>query len=696
MINTLNKKFDLRIEASKASITDIINKEVTIDDKVSSYVTVVTKFINDMFKLESSLNEDYFTSHTFDELLALNHSYYADITGDAYNTSFANPIIAVESFGKELGRLLSSVYVSVRQCIGFAFEQRQVSIMWKSELVQEIVEVLNTNRELINNHKDNESLKTVVESLINILKANAAKDAADKFNIELYRKFSPEFKVYSQQVINMDLTDQRYIFRYGMYVSYNEIELMKYFATCSHKQLQNMANTYTEAFYRGFIKKSIDLNTKSTVNVGYHIGFEAVISLAVKNFERLGLSPLVYYTLKGINRPRLMNTKPSKQMEYDHKFDDGLYIDKKTLDDQLELATILLEENKEMIGQMAGPAVMEIFGDTPFAPESKKECIKYSDEVKELKNDFNNSYQQLFSKYLPRSNYSFVLISYPVPEIGEQFKEIFDETILVNTLDESVYMEVQQKIIEALDKGKSVRVTGRNGNRTDFTISMNDMLDTSKQTNFNNCTADVNVPVGEVFTSPKLSGTNGKLHVKEVYLHGLKFIDLDINFKDGMMDTYTCKNFDTDEENLNYILENLTHPHKTLPLGEFAIGTNTTAYAMAKKYNIEKIIPILIGEKMGPHFAVGDTCYSWSEDVAIFNPDGREIVARENSKTANRIDNIKDAYTYCHTDITIPYSELDLITVNLIKGGTLDIIRGGRFVLVGTELLNAPLKGIEV
>ena len=47
-------------------------------------------------------------------------------------------------------------------------------------------------------------------------------------------------------------------------------------------------------------------------------------------------------------------------------------------------------------------------------------------------------------------------------------------------------------------------------------------------------------------------------------------------------------------------------------------------------YQIEDRLPILIAEKTGPHFAVGDTCYSHAEDVAVYNPDGKEIVARDN------------------------------------------------------------------
>ena len=43
--------------------------------------------------------------------------------------------------------------------------------------------------------------------------------------------------------------------------------------------------------------------------------------------------------------------------------------------------------------------------------------------------------------------------------------------------------------------------------------------------------------------------------------------------------------------------------HETLPMGEFAIGTNTTAYEVALRYGILDKFPILIAEKMGPHFA---------------------------------------------------------------------------------------------
>ena len=144
-----------------------------------------------------------------------------------------------------------------------------------------------------------------------------------------------------------------------------------------------------------------------------------------------------------------------------------------------------------------------------------------------------------------------------------------------------------------------------------------------------------------------------------------------------------------------YIEDNILFHHKTLPMGEFAIGTNTTAYRMARKYQIADKLPILIAEKTGPHFAVGDTCYTYDEDNMTYNPDGKAIIARDNEISIRRKEDISKAYFNCHTDITIPYDELGAITVVRADGTTTDIIRNGRFVVPGTEPLNEPLDAME-
>jgi leucyl aminopeptidase (aminopeptidase T) len=263
-------------------------------------------------------------------------------------------------------------------------------------------------------------------------------------------------------------------------------------------------------------------------------------------------------------------------------------------------------------------------------------------------------------------------------------------------MDSLHYEEVQQKLVDELDKADYIHVKGKGGNQTDIKVKMQKLSDPSKQTNFENCGAALNIPVGEAFTSPQLTGTEGVLHVKESYLGDLCYKDITLVFKDGYVVDYRCSNFKSVQENKKYIHENLLFPHTTLPLGEFAVGTNTRAYVMAKKYDILSIMPILIVEKMGPHFAVGDTCYAWEEDFKVYNPiDKKEITARDNEKSILRKTEIQKAYTNRHTDITLPYEDLDFITAVTGDGERITILKNGRFVVPGTEELNAPLDEWE-
>jgi len=266
--------------------------------------------------------------------------------------------------------------------------------------------------------------------------------------------------------------------------------------------------------------------------------------------------------------------------------------------------------------------------------------------------------------------------------------------IEINTLDYMLYRRIQQTIIDALDKAVSVSVKGCGNNKTDLRIQLQSLSNPDKETIFENCVADVNIPVGEVFTSPKLEGTEGTLHVTRVFLNGLEYRDLSVTFSDGMITEYSCGNFTSEEENKKYIKDNVLFHHDTLPMGEFAIGTNTTAYVAAQKFNIADKLPILIAEKTGPHFAVGDTCYSHSEDLPVYNPDGKEVIARDNSCSLKRLHHADEAYFNCHTDITIPYDEIGELTAVSEEGTAVEIIKNGRFVLPGCEELNRPFDEV--
>ena len=663
-----------------------ITEENTVKEPYQSYFRHVAEFLLRIHDIKDSRHTSARASMTKERLEEEMQMLYYDVLPQNYETSYANPEYAVRELGEELGAFLSALYTELRGDIGYVYEERYDYIVIGNEL---FIEIYNKFEE--EETPSPESLKEIFYWYASdYCDVYAADRVVEQIDPEAY-----DFAV--KRIMESDLTDLRYLYRFGEYVSENELKTAEYLNSLPQETIDKMADTYTEGFRVGFINTGKDLSKKSVVNIRYVLGFERVVRKAIQNFEKMGLKPTIYRAASSvITRPRLGKNGfyggiPNKQYDYDHKDDLGLVLDKQFMERKLEVMRTVLEKNKELAGSFAGPAVMEVFGEKPFAPVTKPEAVTFSKKQEELLLIMNSRAGQITNQYIKGEERSFTIISWPLPEIGNNYPEIFDEVIRINTLDANVYEKVQQTLIDALDQGEYVRILGKGANKTDLKVSLCRLKNPEKETIFENCVADVNIPVGEVFTSPMLEGTEGVLYVSKVYLNELQYRDLEIHFKEGKTTEYTCSNFESEEENKKYICDNIMHNHESLPLGEFAIGTNTTAYMAAKKYDIADKLPILIAEKMGPHFAVGDTCYSWAEDNVVYNPNGKEIIAKENSVSACRKENPEQAYFQCHTDITIPYEELGKISVFTCEGKEIVLIENGRFTLTGTEILNEPL-----
>lgn len=676
---------EMRYELAIERIENI-KGENTVSEKYRDYFRTLADFALLVDKLKEKIENGEYYKFSIEELECWNTHLYDDVLGEHYKTSYANPAFATEKFGIEYGRLLSFLYTELRGVIPYAFEKKTEYLDILFEL---FIEVYNQFEE--ENEPEYEHVRQTIYWY--------ASDYCDVFLADrIKEQIDPEDNFAADLIMNSDFNDVRYLYYYGEYVSENEKRTAMHLNELPLETIQKMADVYTEGYRIGFVNTGKNLSKKATVNIRYTLGFERVIRIAIENVRKMGLKPTIYRAGVSVLTKRqhlkigYYGGIANKQYEYDHKDDQALILDRQFMERKLEVMRTTYEQYKDLARRHAGPACMETFGEEPFTPVSKSEAVKLNDKQKEISLEYDSKSSQIVNSYIPGDERSFTIVAYPVPEIGDQYKEIFDEIIKINTLDAKVYEKVQQTIIDALDQGTSVHILGNNGNHTDLRVQLYKLKDPKKETIFENCVADVNIPVGEVFTSPVLEGTNGVLHVSQVYLNELLYKDLEVTFSNGMVADYSCKNFEHALENKEYFLDNVLYRHPTLPLGEFAIGTNTTAYVAAKKYNIADKMPILIAEKMGPHFAVGDTCYSWAEDIKVYNPNGKEIVARDNSVSIQRKEDVSAAYFHCHTDITIPYEELKSITVECADGKEIEIIRDGIFVLPGTEILNEPLK----
>ena len=680
-----NKQYEERHILAVGRLRGIVSEE-TVPEQYVPYFQDVAIFLLELENVRRKVENGEWERYSVEEMKSLNEILYSDILEEHYGGSYANPIYAVEKFGLEMGRLLSMLYVEMRSGIPYSFENR---VDYLTILFELLIEVYNSF--------ESDTLPEPRE--IRDIFYWYASDYCDVFLADrIMEQIDPVHSFAADIIENADLENDRYLYRFGEYITENEMGTARHLRTLPEETLRKMADVYTEGYRIGFINTGKDLSKKSVVNIRYSLGFEKVIRIAIENFRQMGLKPVIYRAASSVITKRehhkigYYGAVPNWQYEYDHRQDQALFMDKRYIERRLEVARTVYEQHKDLAAQFAGPAVMETFGEKPFSPKSVPEAPSYNEEQKKLAVSYDSRSGQLTNEYIKGEERSFTIVAYPVPEIGEKYPEIFDEVIRINTLDAKLYEKVQQTMIDALDQGEYVHVKGRGENRTDLKVKLYHLNDPEKETIFENCVADVNIPVGEVFTSPVLEGTAGVLHVSRVYLEGLQYKDLELTFEDGMITDYRCGSFDDHEEGRRYIEDNVLKGHKSLPLGEFAIGTNTTAYVAGKKYSIEDKMPILIAEKTGPHFAVGDTCYSWSEDIRVYNPNGKEIVAKDNSVSLNRKEDVSKAYFNCHTDITIPYEELEEISVVTKDGKHIILIKDGKFVLPGTEVLNEPLE----
>ena len=682
-----------------------------------------------------------------------NHALYEDILPENYGESYANPDYAVSELSDGMGQLLSFLYTEIRGDIVYAYEMRLTHMTILNEVFLEVYNLFVLAWEEGRDAPDKQAVKDALYWFVS--------DYTDlTVSWRVREGLDPGLSFARDIIMDSDLSSLEYLYQYGEYISDTELKLASFMNSLPQETIDRMADTYTEGYRKGFEVMGRDLSRKKTVVVEYQLGFERMIRKAVENFRAMGLDVISYRAaVESVNRRAggkrgYYGTSANRQYDYDHRYDSALYMGNGFKERRLSVLKTAYEEFKELASWCAGPALVETFGEAGFTPVNKKTALALNGHQEELTVAYANESRQIVNQYMPGDETSFTIIAFPKPDIGPDFEEIFRETIRINTLDYGRYQRIQQHIIDALDQAGHVIITGRDDNETCMKVMLHTLNDPGRETNFENCVSDVNIPLGEVFTSPVLTGTEGLLHVRNVYVEDYQFKNLRMRFKDGRVTEFSCGNFETDGAVLggddqngavgngaidngaagngaadndaagngvadndaagNGVADNdaagngaaengaaqgralvkqvIMRNHEWLPLGEFAIGTNTAAYAMARKFGIGDKLPILIAEKMGPHFAVGDTCYSFAEDSPMYNPDGKEIIARDNEISLLRKEDMSKAYFSCHTDITIPYSELGDIKAVGKDGQEVYIIRQGRFVLPGTEELNEALS----
>ena len=503
----IKERYDLCVERIKE-----IAKEQEVPEKYREFFKSEAEFILSVVEMAEMTEAGTYAKQTLSELETWNERLYVKIVPEKYGTSFANPTYAVKKFGVREGKFFSALSAKLMDLVTFAAKKK---LYFRTILLELFLEIYVRYTE-----HDEYAVKDAKEAYKSFLMDYRREFLEDT----LQSQYDPEKSPY-RAIALADASDERTLYLYGAYVTDIERKTRAFLNKLSQAEIDAMAFTYVDGYIRGFETMGVVRKENGVALMLCPIGFERMAAVAIKKFEEQGVRVSVHQ--------RGMMTTVNRQYEYDHRQDYALVFDKVYVNRFMEDMAAVYEENKELLSLYIGPALVETFGEPDFEPVNKKETVQLDKRQIKLDREFDQKYAQIAYSYIKNDETSFTIIAYPVPTIGDKFEEIFAETVRCNTLSNEEYGKIQQALIDELDTGYACRILGAAGNETDLTVMLMETKDPEKETKFENCTADVNIPVGEVFTSPVLKGTNGLLHVSKVFLRGYEFKNLKVWFEDG-------------------------------------------------------------------------------------------------------------------------------------------------------------------
>ena len=84
------------------------------------------------------------------------------------------------------------------------------------------------------------------------------------------------------------------------------------------------------------------------------------------------------------------SSSPNRQYDYDHRYDNAVYMDKAFRDRKIGVLKTAYEQYKEDAAVYAGPAVIETFGETGFEPVNKPEAWAFTEKQQNLYLEYRN------------------------------------------------------------------------------------------------------------------------------------------------------------------------------------------------------------------------------------------------------------------------------------------------------------------
>ena len=299
-----NERYEERLELVVERLEEISRSD-ELEKDFADYFRVVSEYLLLQSRIAGMAMDGSLQKMSEAEGKELNDKLYTQFTKENYETSYANPAYSVKVFGQEYGQHFAAILNRISSASRYVFEGNIEYLCIYAELVVELYTYFESD----------EAAPKAVDDCLHSFMHDYMEIFTDN---SINRSFTTKYDYEQEVVENSDISNNAYLYRYGLFVGENEIRSREYLATFSDEEIQSMADTFTEGYRMGFAACNKDITKKSFGDIRYPLGFERVIRCAVRNFEKINL--------KAILMP--YSTSVNKQFDYDHKEDDAIWLDR--------------------------------------------------------------------------------------------------------------------------------------------------------------------------------------------------------------------------------------------------------------------------------------------------------------------------------------------------------------------------------
>ncbi|MCK9310154.1 MAG: hypothetical protein M0P99_07765, partial [Candidatus Cloacimonetes bacterium] len=244
-----------------------------------------------------------FKNTPLQRLEEINRDYYQRLDPDnGYATCLANPDYAHELYGAELGSLISALYMRSFSVKALYLQQNFVAIKANLELFWDLLEL---------SRKNDNTYQSWLQAYI----TRSQQDFQQLVQASYVLRFSPEADYNRRIICDADLSDIRYLYRYGVYLSKHDLAMADFISHYDAKELKKIASYIVQCWVDGFERARRDYRIKRYATVIIPVGMEALGRLVIQDLEQLGLQCIV---------PAPQNQGINRQLGYDHRFDSAL------------------------------------------------------------------------------------------------------------------------------------------------------------------------------------------------------------------------------------------------------------------------------------------------------------------------------------------------------------------------------------